>query len=120
MDGEYRNNISELPKLSEYKYEKLFRVYNIDNYYIYNIINTLNFNKDIDKDYYYNWEVNRPLPWTTISYIHYDDINLWWLICIFNNIQNPIKFAETGTVLKIFKTEYVRKIIDQIDTQTIL
>ncbi len=119
MDGEYRNNISNLSKLGEYKYEKLFRVYNIDNYNVYNIINTIKFDKDMDNEYYYDWEVNMPLPWTTISYMHYEDINLWWLICILNNIQNPIRFAETGTILKIFKPEYVRKIIDQIDQQSI-
>ncbi len=119
MDGEYRNNISDLSKLGEYKYEKLFRVYNIDNYNVYNIINTIKFDKDMGNEYYYDWEVNMPPPWTTISYIHYEDINLWWLICIFNNIQNPIRFAETGTILKIFKPEYVRKIIDQIDQQII-
>lgn len=114
MDGDYQNNISELPNLNEYKFENLFRVYNIDNYYVYNINNSLKFDKDIDSNYYYEWTVNRPLPWTIISYIHYDTINLWWLICIFNEIQNPIRFVETGTVLKIFKPAYVRRIIDQI------
>ena len=115
MDGDYRNNISDLKKLNEYKYENLFRIYDIDNYKVYNIINTLKFDKDIDREYYYEWIVNRPLAWTIISYIHYDTIHLWWLICIFNEIQNPVQFVETGTRLKIFKPEYVRKIIDQIE-----
>ena len=114
MDGEYQNNIESLPNLDEYKFENLFKVYDIDNYYVYNIINSLKFDKEIDNTYYYEWTVNRPLPWTIISYIHYDTINLWWLICIFNEIQNPVQFVETGTRLKIFKPSYVRLIIDQI------
>lgn len=114
MGGSYQNNISSLPNLDEYKFENLFRVYNIDNYYVYNIINSLKFDKDIDSSFYYDWTVNRPLPWTIISYIHYDTINLWWLICIFNNIQNPVQFIETGTNLQILKPEYVRLIIDKI------
>jgi len=114
MDGEYQNNIEELSNLREYRYENLFKVHNIDGYYVYNIINSLKFDKDIDRDYYYEWVVDRPLAWTIISYIHYDTIDLWWLICIFNEIINPVQFVETGTRLKIFKPEYVRRIIDQI------
>jgi hypothetical protein len=114
MDGEFQNNISELSKLDDYKYENLFRVYNIDNYYVYNIINSIKFDKNIDNDYYYEWVVRSPLPWTTISFIHYDSIHLWWLICILNEIQNPIQFPESGTRLKIFKPSYVRRIIDKI------
>lgn len=118
MDGDYTSNIPELSNLNEYRYENLFKVYNIDGYNVYNIISGLNFDKDIDKDYYYEWEVNRPIPWTIISYIHYETIELWWLICIFNEIQNPVKYPETGSVLKIFKPEYVRRIVDQIKEQT--
>lgn len=114
MDGEYRNNIEDLTSLTEYKYENLFKVHNIDGYYIYNIASSLNFSKDLDQLYYYEWTVDRPLPWTIISHIHYDTIDLWWLICILNNIQNPIHFPETGTRLKIFRPSYVRRIIDQI------
>jgi hypothetical protein len=114
MNGEYQNNIDELPSLNEYKYENLFRVHNLDGYYVYNIANSLIFDKELDRTYYYEWTVDKPLPWTIISHIHYNTIDLWWLICILNNIQNPIKFPETGTRLKVFKPSYVRIIIDQI------
>ena len=117
MDGEFQNNIEELPDLNEYRYENLFRVYQQDGYYIYNIINTLSFDKDLDREYYYEWMVNKPLPWTIISYIHYDTINLWWLICLLNGIMNPVHFPETGTVLKIFKPPYVRNILEQISSK---
>jgi len=114
MSTEYQNNIQELPKLNEFRYENLFKVYQIDEYYIYNISNTLNLDKDIDKDFYYNWVVNKPMPWTGISYIHYDTINLWWLICILNDIKNPTQIIEAGTTLKMLKPQYVRNVIDTI------
>jgi hypothetical protein len=117
MDGEYQNNREDLAPLSEYKYENLFRVHSIDGYDVYNIINSLSFDKELDRTYYYEWTVDKSLPWTIISYIHYDTIDLWWLICILNEIQNPIRFPETGTRLKIFKPSYVRRVIDQITSK---
>jgi len=114
MSGEYQNNIDDLSVLNEYRYENLFKVHNIDDYYIYNIINSITFDKDLDQEYYYEWVVDRPLPWTIISHIHYDTIELWWLVCLLNKIINPIQFVETGTRLKIFKPSYVRNILDQI------
>lgn len=110
----YQNAISELPKLSEFRYENLFKVYKIDDYYIYNIINTLKLDDKLDADFYYTYRVRRPMPWTIVSYENYDTIELWWLICILNKIQNPVQFAESGTDLKILKSEYVRVIVDRI------
>lgn len=114
--AEYQNNIEALPKLSETKYENLFKVYQEDGYYIYNINSSLNFDKDLDEDFFYEWTLDKPLPWTTISYIHYDTIDLWWLLCLLNDIQNPVLFPEAGTILKIFKPIYVRRILDEIST----
>jgi hypothetical protein len=113
----YQNNISELPKLSEFRYENLFKVYKKDNYYIYNIINTLKLDDDIDPEFYYTYKVRRPMPWTIVSYENYETIELWWLICITNKILNPVQFAESGLDLKVIKPEYVRVIIDRILTR---
>jgi hypothetical protein len=117
MDGIYQNNIDDLPKLSEYRFENIFKVYNEDGYYFYNIINNILISDNIDSDFYYEWTCDRPLPWTTISYMHYDTIYLWWLICSVNNIQNPIEFLQTGTRIKILKPEYVRLVLDKIIQQ---
>lgn len=114
MRGEYQNNIDDLPKLNEYRFENLFKVYNVDGYYFYNIIGTLNIPEDLDPEFYYEWRVNKPMPWTIISYEHYETIYLWWLICSANQIQNPIEFAKTGTILKIIKPPYVREVVDRI------
>lgn len=116
MSEQYQNNISSLPKLNEFRYENLFKVYKIDDYYIYNIINTLKLDDDVDPEYYYIYRVTRPMAWTIISYENYETIELWWLICIFNNIMNPVMFPESGTDLKMLKPEYVRSIIDKILT----
>jgi hypothetical protein len=114
MSTEYQNNIPELPKLNEFRYENLLTVYQLDGYYVYNLINSLSMDTDLDQDFYYDWVVDKPIPWTGISYIHYETINLWWLICIVNGIMNPIQIIEAGNTLKILKPEYVRIIIDKV------
>lgn len=113
----YQNNISELPTLNEFRYENLFKVYKIDDYYIYNIINTLKLDDDIDPEFYYIYTVKRPMAWTIVSYENYNTIDLWWLICIMNDIMNPVQFAESGTELKVLRPEYVRIVVDRILTQ---
>lgn len=114
MAGDYQNNLEELPKLNEFRYENLFKVYKQDQYYYYNIINSINFEEDIDEEFFYEWECDKRLAWTQISYIHYNTIFLWWLICSVNRILNPIPLVENGKKLKIIKPEYVRTILDRI------
>ena len=114
---DYQNNISGLSKLDEFKYENVFKVYDIDNYYIYNLSNNLDIDTDLEPEFYNIYTVNRPTAWTIISYENYNTIDLWWLICLINGIINPIQFPETGTELKVLKPEYVRLVIDKIRTR---
>lgn len=113
-NGKHRNNVGELSNLEETRYENIFKVYLKDGYYIYNLFNRVNFEEFVDKDFYYLWRVQRPMPWTLLSYKHYDTINLWWLICLFNGIQNPVNFPELGSVLRILRPEHVRTVLDMI------
>lgn len=113
--GEKRNDISELTNISEYKYENLFQVYSLSSYYFYNILNRVTFPSDIDGDFFDYYTVDKSLPWTIISYNVYNTIDLWWLICALNGIENPVAFPERGTQLKMLKPIYVREVIDQIN-----
>ena len=36
-----------------------------------------------------------------IAYRYYEDVTLWWVIAIYNGIQNPITDMEVGDVLAI-------------------
>ena len=113
--GKYQNELSKLGSLSPNRYENIFKMYqNGDLMYFYNIINSVVAPEEIDKSFYYTVTVNRKVPWTTISYEQYATMDLWWMICLFNNIKNPIKYADPGQELKILKPEYLPLI-----TQTI-
>ena len=118
MEGIYKNKIPGLGALSEYKYENIFKVYlNKEGYFFYNILKKIVIPDSIDSSIYYMYRLNRSLPYTAISYNHYKTIDLWWLICIVNNIRNPLALLPSGTTLKIINPSHIPSIIDSIKTQ---
>ena len=113
--GKFQNQISKLASLSPNRYENIFKLYQNENYlYYYNILNNIIIPTEIDNSFYYNIVINRKVPWTTISYEQYGNIDLWWLICLINNIKNPIKYIEPGQELKILKQEYVSLVTESV------
>jgi len=113
--GKFQNQINKLGSLSPNRYENIFKLYQDENFiYFYNILNSVIVPDKIDKSFYYTITINRKVPWTTISYEQYGNIDLWWLICLFNQIKNPIKYAEPGQELKVLKPAYLSLITDTI------
>lgn len=50
----------------------------------------------------------------TISNKFYNTPYLWWLIALFNNVNNPYETLEEGDILKILRYEYIYLIFDDI------
>jgi len=109
-----QNNIPELDKLEKYRYENIFKVGRNNNYYFYNILKTITFPENLNKDIFYYETITSRRPLTTISYNIYGNQDLWWLIVLTNKITNPIETIAPGTALKIIKPEFVDKIITSI------
>ena len=113
-----QNSISSLPKLESSRLENLFNVY-LDantNTYFYNLLNTVNFKAEsMSPSIYEIYTVVDGDSYNFISYKYYGTINLWWLICSFNGIQNPTKLPEAGTYLRILNREYVVNILTGIN-----
>jgi hypothetical protein len=122
MDGQYQNNISELPSLDNSRYESIFRVYNAsdtpNNFFYYNITRGVKINADnLDPNYYYELTVDRDIPWTTLAYRLYGSIYLWWLIRLINPSSNNLFSVKSGSKLKVIKQEYVKQVLEAIATQ---
>ena len=118
MEGQYTYQIPNLPSLSEYKYENIFKVFqNTEGYYFYNILKKVSLPEDINQDLYTVERPRRTVPYTALSYDFYKTIDLWWLICLVNNITNPLSLIEPGTELKIIKPTQVPNIVDKIKEQ---
>lgn len=108
-----RNDITDIQeKIFFQNYENLFNVYGTsDGDYFYNILRKINIPTDIDKSYYTDYVSKPGDTWTLIAYNFYSDVKLWWIVCMANDIQNPLLFPEAGTVLKIFTPEVTQNIL---------
>jgi nucleoid-associated protein YgaU len=113
-----QNDFTDLSKLSMYRYETFFNIYTDNNdFKFYNLLRNINLfpanNSEVEVSY--NTKYND--TWHLISYKYYNTMDLWWLICAYNQIQNPVKMPEVGTELKILKANYVSTIISELNKQ---
>lgn len=113
--GKYQSQITDLPSLPEVRYENIFRMYTTkQNQFYYNLIKALYIDGNIDTTKIFYMPVKEFLPWSTISYNAYGTIELWWLIALINNVDNPIKSPTIGTVLKVVRPEYLPQVIAEL------
>jgi hypothetical protein len=45
--------------------------------------------------------------WENIAFTNYNDVDLWWLPCITNNVINPFEEITEGDTISILKKQYV-------------
>tara|TARA_R110000851_G_scaffold88525_3_gene193332 strand:- start:91 stop:453 length:363 start_codon:yes stop_codon:yes gene_type:complete len=118
VTGDFQNNIDDLPGLGDYRFENIFKVHKTsDDYYYYNILKTVHVPEAISNSLCYRYRVDRKMALTALSYKTYKTIQLWWLICIVNNIDDPTSFIKPGTVIKLVKPSFVSNIISEINSQ---
>jgi len=119
MDGQYQNNIDELPALEDYRYENIFKVYQTGDkdFYYYNILNKIEIPEDMSGGLISSVKLDRNIPLTTLSYNLYGTTHLWWLILIVNKIQNPVKDLPCGYDVKYVKKNFIKTVISSITSQ---
>jgi len=117
--GKKNNQIADLKRINSYYFENYINMYEDNGYYFYNLASSINFENIDNPEYFYLYRVNSNKSWTLISYENYNTIHLWWIICLLNGIDNPVKFPDSGTVLKILKAEYVGDVLDKIKKKTL-
>jgi nucleoid-associated protein YgaU len=110
-----QNDIKELPKLNSENLENLFNVYQEENgLYYYNILQSIIFPQDLPKALFTSYIITYGDTWPFISYKVYESPNLWWLILLANNIDNPLILPEPGKELNIPVIEVVREVLAEI------
>jgi len=111
--NEIQDNL--VPVLNSYNYAQAFDVYlNEDGYYYYNLLRNIRFPQDLSKDVY---SLVRPLPGELLpqmSYRIYKQVELWWVIAIANQIDNPLEPLSADTPLKIIKSGSVINVLNTI------
>jgi hypothetical protein len=113
-----QSEFTDLPDLSIYRYENFFNIYeDSDKTKFYNLLRSINVfpaeNSFVEDEYY----VQPNDTWINISYKYYNTIHLWWLVCEYNRITNPLDMPKLGTKLKLLKSEYVWTIISELNKQ---
>jgi hypothetical protein len=101
------------------RYENIFNVYqfntsNNDNYIFYNITSKVSIPNDLDPNVYQLYRIESQIALTTLSYRLYGSQHLWWLIMVLNNLRNPVKLIESGSILKIIKSEFLDLVLDAL------
>jgi hypothetical protein len=116
---ETQNNIPDLPKLSVYRYENFFNIYNDQDSdaRFYNFLKSINIFPATNTSAEIEYTIEYGDSWTNISYKNYNTIDLWWLVCEYNQIKNPVIMPEAGTKIKILKAEYVSFVLSEISRQ---
>ena len=110
-----QNNIKDLEKLREENFENIFNVYqDQDGMYFYNLLQTVVFPQDLPANLFDYYNVAYGDTWPFISFKTLGSPNLWWLILLANNIQNPLEPLVNGTQLRIPIKDVVREILTQI------
>lgn len=111
-------NFTDLPQLSFFRYENFLNIYkNSDNTKFYNLIASINVLPAEDSSIEDEYDVKLNDTWIFISYKYYGTMFLWWLVCLYNKIQNPIKNPEAGTKIKLLKKEYVAVVLENLNKQ---
>lgn len=110
----------DIPELSNsiYKYENYFNVYETEQgQRFFNILRNLTVfpanNSEVEETYL----TKSQDTWYSISYDFYGTLNLWWLVCLYNQIINPTIPINRDKNLKILKAEYVGLVLSELQKQ---
>ena len=121
MTGQLQKEILILPNLDRTRYENIFKLYTVEkdsnsSYYYYNILNKVIIPNSIDQSLLGTIDLDRKLPWTTLSYKLYNTTQLWWLIVLLNKPSN-IFYASAGTQYKYILQSNIDGILTDIIQQ---
>ena len=110
--------ISDTPHITEENFANLFNIYlKNDNELTYSINKSIHFKNinNLSPNKFTFYECQNRDQWSTISYKFYNTIELWWLICKFNNIQDPVLESPVpGQTIKLLNPGLVNGVIMSI------
>jgi len=110
-----QNQITALERLTPENMENIFNVYQEpDGMYFYNLLQTISFPQNLPMNLFTGYAIAYGDTWPYISYKAFNSPNLWWIILLANNIQNPLEPLVPGTLIKIPVAAVVREVLAQI------
>ena len=88
---------------------RMFNILDDDGIKFLNIFRSYAINDSVKNDivFYDTYEIDNKDFWENIADKVHDNINLWWVVCLINNIINPFEELEDGKNIKILRNYYV-------------
>jgi hypothetical protein len=110
------NEIKDLPKINSENMENIFNVYQDENgVYFYNLLQTITFPENFPYlNLFDSYTISSKDSWPLISYKTLNNTGLWWVICLVNNIINPVTPPIPGETLRIPIPALVREILNTV------
>ena len=109
VTGDDLSNVSQL---------KLFNILRDENdILLQNIWRSYSLNEAITEEtiFYNTYEMQDDDWWDNASYQHYGTPNLWWVLCIMNNVENPFEEINPGQDVKILRNTYIYQLIKEME-----
>jgi len=122
--GKYQNEVPSLSSVDFGRYENIFKVYTEPTdgkqFYFYNILNKIEFPKNLDSDFFDLHTVNGRLPLTTVSHQLYNTMHNWWILYLINlDVLRNKFYVDGGVQLKFIKPPYLGVIFREITNSTV-
>lgn len=88
---------------------RMFNILDDDGTKFLNIFRSYSINDSVKNDivFYDTYEIDNKDFWENIADKVHDNINLWWVVCLINNIINPFEELEDGQNIKILRNYYI-------------
>lgn len=103
---------------SVFKYENFFNIYeNEKNLRFFNLLKNISIFGSKDSQIEEEYITTGADTWYSISHKMYGTVNLWWLVCLYNETINPIKPINKEKTLKVIKPQYVSIVLSEIKKQ---
>jgi len=105
-------------RLSNVSFLKLFNILEESNTKYMNFFRSYSINDNILNNtlYYFTYDVENEDWWDMISFKIYGSSNLWWVICMMNNIINPYEELSEGDQIKVLKESYLYMLLKEIES----
>lgn len=125
--GLFYNQIPSAPPIESVSFENFLKLHIInegnEDYLFFNLlkkINLIDSSSELNPDFFDTYVIDSDMTWGILSYNIYNTLNLWWLLCLVNNIQDPTKNPENGSYIKAIKPKFVNMVIKAINSQIVL
>ena len=110
-----QNQIKDLPLLEPGNLETIFNVYqDQDGMYFYNLLQTVVFPQNLPQNLFTSYTTKYGDTWPFISHKTLNNPNIWWIILMANNLQNPLEPIPPGVTIKIPINSVVQEVIGQM------